>query len=612
MRKRKKKHINFLDGLSSRDILDSDADGLTDSQEKELGTDPYSKDTDRDGLGDLEEINVYGTDPLDQDTDQDGMPDGEEVKKGRNPKGPGKLKDLFLAHEGNNYRPHAFHPKRLLFYSASSLILKGMLIAVVVFSPISAWLTPDILSQESEKVVDLTNQLREQQGVPPLQKSELLAQTANQKCRDMLMNQYFAHVSPDQDSITTWLERGGYDFAAAGENLAMGFSQAEELVQAWEDSKTHRQNLLDTDYKEIGVAMMSGDYKDVETTFATQHFGAPIIKEKTQTETVEPAKLAKAEEEIPFEAPPKASLEKETQKEAPVPAEDSQQEELSSRQELKQEKSFDNEQATSSLFRLPQPELRLNSPKLTDRNLIEAEITAPGAEKVRIYSGDKIIKTVSLGVFKNVTVDVELSEGKNKLRVESVAGDKATSSPTQVLTVDSTPPRLAYAGTELTVDEPTGQDSIVVKAKAELSKETRQANLEFGGYRLRLNQTGPTTWEGEEILPKEEKEEIFNPVVPATLTAVDRTGNTLSQGVGWKNVKPLKTSLAEQYFFLKSNPSRYLKPLFDITSIYYTILLVLACLIMLVNVIWDIRRQKGHVILSAVSFSVFLFLLIIF
>ncbi len=74
--------------------IDSDQDGLSDEEEKSLGTKPNSPDSDSDGLFDREEVKVYGTDPLNPDTDGDGYKDGDEVKNGYNPKGPGKLYEI--------------------------------------------------------------------------------------------------------------------------------------------------------------------------------------------------------------------------------------------------------------------------------------------------------------------------------------------------------------------------------------------------------------------------------------------------------------------------------------------------------------------------------------
>lgn len=73
---------------------DSDKDGLTDTQENQLGTNPQSVDSDSDGLFDREEVEVYGTNPLNPDTDGDTYTDSAEVKAGYNPKGSGKLLQL--------------------------------------------------------------------------------------------------------------------------------------------------------------------------------------------------------------------------------------------------------------------------------------------------------------------------------------------------------------------------------------------------------------------------------------------------------------------------------------------------------------------------------------
>jgi peroxiredoxin len=67
---------------------DPDNDGLTNSEERELGTGIKRADTDRDGLRDGEEVNTHGTDPLEPDTDLDGFEDGEEVEAGVDPTDP--------------------------------------------------------------------------------------------------------------------------------------------------------------------------------------------------------------------------------------------------------------------------------------------------------------------------------------------------------------------------------------------------------------------------------------------------------------------------------------------------------------------------------------------
>ncbi len=76
------------------EIQDTDQDGLSDQEERALGTNVYNIDSDNDGLFDREEVKTYKTDPLNPDTDGDGYKDGEEVKNGYNPLGKGKLYEI--------------------------------------------------------------------------------------------------------------------------------------------------------------------------------------------------------------------------------------------------------------------------------------------------------------------------------------------------------------------------------------------------------------------------------------------------------------------------------------------------------------------------------------
>ncbi len=76
------KYMTFGLGLSYYFFTndDFDSDGLTNTEEEKLGTNPYEEDTDGDGLDDGEEANKYRTDPLDIDTDKDNLTDYEEVE----------------------------------------------------------------------------------------------------------------------------------------------------------------------------------------------------------------------------------------------------------------------------------------------------------------------------------------------------------------------------------------------------------------------------------------------------------------------------------------------------------------------------------------------------
>ncbi|WP_424016744.1 hypothetical protein ACOZ4N_12710 [Halorientalis pallida] len=64
---------------------DPDGDGLSTAEEIEAGTDPFTADTDTDDLDDGAEVTEYGTEALTPDTDGDGLLDGEEIRLGTDP-----------------------------------------------------------------------------------------------------------------------------------------------------------------------------------------------------------------------------------------------------------------------------------------------------------------------------------------------------------------------------------------------------------------------------------------------------------------------------------------------------------------------------------------------
>jgi hypothetical protein len=139
----------------------------------------------------------------------------------------------------------------------------------------------DDLTQTS--LFDLTNETRVERGLNPLTESAKLDEAALLKARDIMENDYFAHTSPSGLSPWYWFQQTGYSFKYAGENLAIGFLDSEEVNQAWLDSPSHRENLLNEDYTEIGLAVLTGNYQGQETTVVVQMFGTP----KSQTVAVE-------------------------------------------------------------------------------------------------------------------------------------------------------------------------------------------------------------------------------------------------------------------------------------------------------------------------------------
>lgn len=237
---------------------------------------PKFKDSDSDGLSDYDEINIFGSDPYNSDSNGDGIEDGEAVLNGRDPVTNHKLKDFFVPYAGNNYQPKSLSPKRLLFHAFSVLIVKALLFLLVFFYPVTAWMTPDVLTEESYKIIALTNDLRKKLSLNSLNKNQKLDQAATKKVEDMLINQYFAHLSPQGRDLEYFLKLSSYNsYITVGENLAMGYDNASDLMSAWKNSPTHYNNLIDPNFSEIGVALVAGSYQDIDTVFGAQYFGLP-------------------------------------------------------------------------------------------------------------------------------------------------------------------------------------------------------------------------------------------------------------------------------------------------------------------------------------------------
>jgi uncharacterized protein YkwD len=126
-------------------------------------------------------------------------------------------------------------------------------------------------------IIQWSNFQREKYGLPPLKENAKLDSSAEIKVEDMLENQYFAHSSLSGVGVKELAERVGYEFIAIGENLALGnFQNDEALLQAWMDSPGHRENILNIQYQEIGVAVIKGVFKGQTTWLAVQHFGLPL------------------------------------------------------------------------------------------------------------------------------------------------------------------------------------------------------------------------------------------------------------------------------------------------------------------------------------------------
>lgn len=181
------------------------------------------------------------------------------------------LISLFAPHPHNNHKAKILQPRSLV-------ILIGLFIMGRAIVDITIGLRPGILGFASQidpdVVIELTNKERLSAGVTTLKVNQELNQAALAKATDMFEHNYWAHVSPTGTEPWYFISESGYKYKHAGENLARDFSNPTDVVKAWMASPTHRQNLLDDRYKDIGIAVLDGSINGVETTLVVQMFGS--------------------------------------------------------------------------------------------------------------------------------------------------------------------------------------------------------------------------------------------------------------------------------------------------------------------------------------------------
>ncbi|MBP9727862.1 MAG: hypothetical protein KBD27_00630 [Candidatus Moranbacteria bacterium] len=126
------------------------------------------------------------------------------------------------------------------------------------------------------EVVALVNSARERVSLPGLTENAQLSEAARAKAEDMIKNDYFSHTSPKGVEPWYWIKQAGYQYQAAGENLAINYTNAKEQHEAWMKSTTHRANILNTRYQEIGVAVVKGKVNGKESLVTVEFFGSPL------------------------------------------------------------------------------------------------------------------------------------------------------------------------------------------------------------------------------------------------------------------------------------------------------------------------------------------------
>lgn len=162
---------------------------------------------------------------------------------------------------------------RLIFWNFVLLILVKLIFPHSAFQSASLLgLTPTF---DSREIINTTNETRIANQLPTLKPNSKLDLAASDKLNDMAVKEYFAHISPSGINPWYWIKNTQYQYSVAGENLAIGFFTAKDTVRAWLNSPSHKANILNSQYQDIGVAVKGVEINGREGILVVQMFGSP-------------------------------------------------------------------------------------------------------------------------------------------------------------------------------------------------------------------------------------------------------------------------------------------------------------------------------------------------
>lgn len=195
------------------------------------------------------------------------------------------FRHFFIPNESNNFRARTLHVDTLTLFLFLSLAISAIY-KVVPLSETAKNVLGIAVDVNSTKLLELTNQQRQKHSLQPLKLNDKLSNAAFKKAKDMFAKNYWAHYAPDGKTPWDFILSSGFQYEVAGENLAKNFLYSDGVVEAWMQSPSHKDNILRSDYTDIGFAIVNGRLNGEDTTLVVQMFGTPLHEEPVINEKV--------------------------------------------------------------------------------------------------------------------------------------------------------------------------------------------------------------------------------------------------------------------------------------------------------------------------------------
>ncbi len=132
-------------------------------------------------------------------------------------------------------------------------------------------------------LLSATNSNRAANGAGALTINAKLTAAAQAKANDMAARNYWSHNTPDGNPPWVFITNAGYSYDQAGENLAYGFPTSSQTIKGWMDSPSHRDNMLNKVFTEVGFGFTNASNynNDGEETIVVAMYGKPYTTSAT-------------------------------------------------------------------------------------------------------------------------------------------------------------------------------------------------------------------------------------------------------------------------------------------------------------------------------------------
>lgn len=190
-----------------------------------------------------------------------------------------------------NLRPKHKQTKDYLkhYYPFIPLFASIGFLLMVIFSPLhnNQNVLAVVTNINHDGLLESTNVERQKAGAQTLQVNQSLTLAAQNKANDMVARNYWSHKTPTGQEPWIFINRTGYTYQKAGENLAYGFDSSDKVVTGWMNSKTHRDNLLDNSFTDVGFGIAkSNDFNNSGAeTIVVAYYAQPVILATNTTES---------------------------------------------------------------------------------------------------------------------------------------------------------------------------------------------------------------------------------------------------------------------------------------------------------------------------------------